>query len=94
MKPDLYTKAVLTVIAFMLVMIGCHQYISPMTVVQAEGPFAGVQFSTAGAGYRFFDTRTGDLWELDTRFGSNGDPAGWEWLHRGRVTRLGQPLSK
>jgi hypothetical protein len=64
MKADLYTKAVLTVIAFMLVMIGCHQYISPATTVKAEGAFASVQFAIDSAsGPVFFDTRTGQVWE-------------------------------
>jgi uncharacterized membrane protein len=61
MKADLYTKAVLTVIAFMLVMIGCHQYVSPTTTVNAEGQFAGVQF-TGPTPFSFFDTRTGQVW--------------------------------
>ena len=62
MKPDLYTKAVLTVIAFMLVMIGCHQYISPATTVKAEGPSAGVQFSYYAGEFVVYDNRTGDFW--------------------------------
>jgi hypothetical protein len=62
MKPDLYTKAVLTVIAFMLVLIGCHQYTSPATTVQAEGPFAGVQYSDSGGNPTFFDPKTGEVW--------------------------------
>jgi hypothetical protein len=85
MKPDLYTKAVLTVIAFMLVMIGCHQYISPATTVKAEGQFGGVQFSGNGNYWGFFDTRSGDLWKFDS---GNG------WRYEGRITALGQPLVK
>ncbi len=82
MKPDLYTKAVLTVIAFMLVMIGCHQYVSPTTIVKAEGQFAGVEF-VSNAQIAFFDSRTGEVWvyrwngSLDKHY---------------RVTTLGQPL--
>jgi hypothetical protein len=63
MKPDLYTKAVLTVIAFMLVMIGCRQYISPTTTVKAERAFSNLSFSANNGPYIFFDTRTGELWE-------------------------------
>ncbi len=65
MKPDLYTKVGLTVIAFMLVMIGCHQYISTTTVAQAEGPFAGVQFSGSTLTFTLFDSRAGDIWLFD-----------------------------
>jgi hypothetical protein len=60
MKPDLYTKAVLTVIALMLTVIACNQYVSPAAAVQAQGSaFTGVQY---GGQNTFFDTRTGDLW--------------------------------
>ena len=79
MKPDLYTKAVLTVIAFMLVMIGCRQYVSPTTVVQAEGPFASVQFT--GTAYSFFDPRTGEVWQY-----YNDGTVGVHF----RITKLGQ----
>jgi hypothetical protein len=68
MKPDLYTKAVLTVIAFMLVMIGCRQYVIPTTTVHAEGPFAGVQFSGNSTHFTLFDSRTGDIWEYQKGF--------------------------
>jgi hypothetical protein len=50
MRPDLYTKAVLTVIALPLAAIACNQYIQTATTVEAHGPFAGVQFS-AGANF-------------------------------------------
>ncbi len=46
MKPDIYTKAVLTVIAVALVAIASNQYTNPRTTVQAQAsPFAGVQFT-------------------------------------------------
>ena len=80
MKPDLYTKAVLTVIAFMLVMIGCRQYVSPITTVKAEGQFAGVLY-TGPSLYSFFDTKTGEVWEHD----NDGIVA----THL-RITKLGQ----
>jgi hypothetical protein len=82
MKPDLYTKAVLTVIAFMLVMIGCHQYLSPTATAQAAGQFDGVAFSADGGEFAVFDSRTGDIWEyhrngmIDTHI---------------RIPKLGQP---
>jgi hypothetical protein len=88
MKPDLYTKTVLSVIAIMLSVIAGNQYIHPTTTVQAQGgQFAGVQYSTfPGGGHSFFDPRTGDIWVYQiannvlklfghgkvTRFGENG----------------------
>jgi hypothetical protein len=92
MKPDLYTKVALTVIAFMLVMIGCHQYVSPATTVKAEGPFANVQFNCDTRGDAcFFDTRTGELFMYETY---NTEPARYGRLDRKfRVTTLGQPMS-
>jgi hypothetical protein len=60
MKPDLYTKAVLTVIALALMLIACNQYAHPSVTARAEGPFAGVQFSS-DHGPAFFDTRTGEV---------------------------------
>ncbi len=84
MKPDLYTKAVLTVIAFMLVMIGCHQYTSPATTVKAEGPFAGVQFAKTVGTVSFFDPGTGTIWVYDE------ETKKVERHHK--VVALGQPL--
>jgi hypothetical protein len=48
MRIDLYTKGVLTVIAVLLAVIACKQYVSPDAVVQAQGAFARVQFSPGG----------------------------------------------
>ena len=45
MRPDLYTKALLTVIALLLLMIACNQYVSPATTASAQGPFAGLQYA-------------------------------------------------
>jgi hypothetical protein len=71
MKPDLYTKAVLTVIAIMLTAIACNPYISPKSIVQAQSAFAGVQYSDSAGYPSFFDPRTGDVWE----YGIWGDKA-------------------
>jgi hypothetical protein len=61
MKPEIYTKAVLTVIAIALTMIACNQFVSPTTTAQAQGgPFAGVQVS-GGDGASVFDPRTGEV---------------------------------
>jgi hypothetical protein len=85
MKPDLYTKAVLTVIAFMLVMMSCRQYISPSTTVQAEGKFADLQFAGPSE-VSFFDTRTGEVWIYH--------PESGKLLLSWKVTKLGSPLTK
>jgi hypothetical protein len=47
MKPDHYTKIVLTVIAFALVLVACNQYVRP-AAAEAQGPFSTVQFSGPG----------------------------------------------
>jgi hypothetical protein len=63
MKPDLYTKAVLTVIALLLLVIACNQDVNPGSKVRAEGAFAGVQYVGGyQGGYQFFDSRTGEIW--------------------------------
>ena len=93
MKTDLYTKAVLTVIAFMLVMIGCHQYVAPATAVKAdkvEGQFANLQFAIASDRYVFFDSRTGDVWEYFTSSSYLGAP-GKLWK-KANLAQPGQPL--
>ncbi len=82
MRIDLYTKVVLTVIAGLLGVIALRPYVGP-EVVQAQGAFAGVQYSALGVGFSFFDPRTGDLWV----YNSGGSLAGNQ-----RLTRLGQPM--
>jgi hypothetical protein len=73
MKPDLYTKAVLTVIAVMLTVIACKTVISPGTTASAQSaPFAGVQYSNAPT-TSFFDARTGEIWLYDHDY--RGDQA-------------------
>jgi hypothetical protein len=87
MKPDIYTKAVLTVIAIMLTVVACNQYIEPKTAAQAQGPLAGVQYLGHG---EFYDTRTNQIWNynLDPSNGKDGGRVGWDW----KLVRLGQPM--
>jgi hypothetical protein len=85
MKPDLYTKIVLTVIALALVMIACNQYANPKTSVSAQGPFAGVLPVAFGDTFVFFDARSGELWVYD---GSS-----LRLQKKFRLTTLGQPLA-
>jgi hypothetical protein len=92
MKPDLYTKAVLAVIALMLAVIACKPLINPETTASAQGPFAGVQFtSDRGASGAFFDTRTGELWLYDVGYQKE---FGGKMFRKFRLTKLGQPLTK
>jgi hypothetical protein len=86
MKLDLYTKAILTVIALMLVVIACKTVIAPETTASAQGPFAGVQFTSDTGQMFFFDTRTGEGWEYNYK---GGRPEVWD---KWRVTKLGQPI--
>ena len=62
MRIDLYTKGVLTVIAVLLAVIAFRPYVSPDAVVQAQGPFAGVQYSSVEGFPTLFDSRTGEVW--------------------------------
>ena len=89
MKPDLYTKAALTVIAFMLVMIGCHQYTSPATTVKAEGPFADVQFNGNAYQFTLFNPRTGDIWQYESFTNSNRKN-----LYHSKISAPGIPVSE
>jgi hypothetical protein len=89
MKPDLYTKAILTLIAFMLVMIGFHQYLSPATAVKAEGPFAGVQFTGTTDDFTMFDPRTGDIWSYTSNGGYSMPPR----MEHVRISAPGIPAS-
>lgn len=62
MKPDLYTKAVLTVIALLLAVVAFRPLIQPQTIVQAQGA-SGVQFAATGSqiyGY-LYDPRTNSV---------------------------------
>jgi hypothetical protein len=101
MKPDLYTKAVLTLIALLLAVIACNQYVHPETTAsaQTQGPFDSVRYAASGDGrsHYFFDTRTGDLWEYTHHsvLGARGMYHNeWGWDYWGKVTQLGQPLAK
>jgi len=92
MKPDLYTKIVLSVIAVMLVVIGCKPTINPQTAVKAEGQFAGVQLSATPALLIFFDSRTGEIHEYNQP--SPDSSVGGKLYSKGRLTKLGEPLAK
>jgi hypothetical protein len=86
MKPDIYSKAVLTIIALALVLIACNQYVHPATTASAQAQFAGVQYVVD---HVFFDTRTGEIW---TYFGPNNDAWSNKPMEKARLVKLGQPL--
>ena len=95
MKPNLYTKSVLTVIALALTAIACNQYIEPKVTAQAQsGQFAGVQFAGPNA-LSLFDSRTGEIWLYRTEgyHSSNLNVNAGSLISKFRVNKLGQPLT-
>jgi hypothetical protein len=82
MKPDLYTKTILTVIALMLTVIACKTVLSPETTVSAQGPFVGLQYVGHGD---FFDARTGEAFWYDDGSG--------RLIRRSKLTKLGEPMT-
>jgi hypothetical protein len=100
MRADIYTKAILTVIAVSLVLIACNRYINPAATVSSEGPFAGVQFlGNGGAGFLAIDTRTGDIWlysywsDSDVKELHKSFPPGYRVTHLGKLDKLGAPAN-
>jgi hypothetical protein len=84
MRIDLYTKAILTVIALCLLSIGMRLLIQPSPVLAQDGGY--VQFAVTGGGLVpniwFFDRRTGDVW----MYGAMVKPTHY------RLTALGAPI--
>ena len=89
MKPDLYTKTVLTVIALMLTVIAGKTVIGWETTVRAQGTFAGVQ---AGASTEFFDTGTGELFSYGVTYDDHGVAHEGQLTQKARLVKLGEPL--
>ena len=89
MKPDLYTKAVLTVIALMLTVIACKTVISLETTVRAQESFAGVQ---SGASNEFFDPATGELFSYGVTYDNHGVAHEGQLVQRTKLVKLGEPL--
>jgi hypothetical protein len=84
MKPDLYTEAILTIIAFPLFPIARGPLMSPETTASAQGPFAGVHFATEERSVSFFDGRAGEFRGYNRYDGQ---------VRQGyRVTKLGEPV--
>lgn len=104
MKPDLYTKIVLTVISVMLTVLACNQYVTPAATAQAQASqFAGVQYSTANGTPTFFDSRTGEIWALHDadpglinmetgKFGKLAAPPRWVLMFK--IAKLGGPITE
>ena len=89
MRTDTYIKTVLTVIAFLLLLIACNQYINPESKARAEGPFGGLQFSVGAGEIYLFDTRTGEIWVYSRH--PNLGPLG-HVDSKFKLTKPGQPL--
>jgi hypothetical protein len=90
MKIDLYTKIVLSVIAFMLTLIACQRpFVGPDMKAAADGSFSGIQFSWGENEFTFFDTRTGDLWEYKAFRDSKDAPGYFRMISHYKVNKLG-----
>ena len=85
MKPDRYTKAILTVIALILIW-SLIQVQTPATEAQLGGGTKFGHLQTFGL-QGFFDARTGDIWLYDLSEGT-GRVAGHV-----RLEELGKPLN-
>ena len=70
MKTDLYTKAILTVIAIMLTVIAGKQFSHPDTAVKADQPAFYSYVAPASSNYYFYDSTTGtmSIWGPDGLF--------------------------
>jgi hypothetical protein len=88
MRTDLYTKAVLTVIALALALIALKPMISPAVAVQAQAPSANLQF-LGGSDVIVMDKQTGYLWVYRVSGGG-----GTEMLPLGRFLGPGKPLQR
>jgi hypothetical protein len=63
MKPDLYTKAVLTVIAVMMTVIAAKQFVNPE--VSADAQASGSQFAITPTNYFLYRNRTVSIYRPD-----------------------------
>ena len=87
MKPDIYTKAVLTVIAVALIAIAFGPAVHPGMTAQAQSAqFAGVQYSDGN----FFDTRTGEVWVYQTCCNVGADSG--KYVAKMKLNKLGQAM--
>lgn len=88
MRIDLYTKAVLTLIALSLAALALRPYVNPDAVAHAQAPaqatsFAGLQFTGPNTD-SFFDPKTGELWQ----YYDDGTLA-----RKLTLTKLGEPMT-
>jgi hypothetical protein len=83
MRIDWYTKGVLTIIAVLLAVIALWPYVSPDAEVQAQGPFAGLQFAAYTPGLYVFSIPAPAMYGITVMVGKP--------LHF-RLAKLGAPL--
>ena len=92
MKPDLYTKTVLTVIAITLAVIAFKPLAGSQAAVNAQPPqptaFSGMQFSGVSDDFTLFDPRTGDIWQYNSKLYK--PPV---WLHS-KILEFGKPVQE
>ena len=85
MRIDLYTKAILTIIALLLAVIALKPLFQPQPAM-AQGNFSSVQFSSSPGGLKFFDTRTGEIWLYQEN--------GGQMYQHFKITQLGKPVQR
>jgi len=87
MRPDFYTRIVLTVIALCLVLIACNQYVHPAIAAGAQDLFAGVQYVGHG---EFYDSRSGEI----LVYGLSGSDAPGALLYKWKMPGPGVALTQ
>jgi hypothetical protein len=83
MQIDWYTKAVLSVIAFLTALAVGHYLASPSVTAQAQNGLSNVTFAGPSGGLWFFDKGTGEIWS----YTPSGEIKG-HW----KLAALGKPL--
>lgn len=83
MRPDLYSKAVLTLIALLLTAIACKTFISPETTASAQGSSATSKAQNASPhqNVRRGGKVTADNWD-DENHGSSSNIAKLSWVNK------------
>ena len=95
MKPDLYTKIVLTVIAVLLAVAVLRPLVNTEITVSAQGPLSSMQMSVGetpnSTDYIFWVGKTGDGWRYNNpNTAANNLVLEDHW----RIEKMGDKLAK